>query len=414
MFRRSWAPACAYGSILTAYSLLRPMRDAYALPWGAQNLRFGIDAIFALVAVCSLCWSALATHLRRRSVVAFGHHVLAASLVGFWIAFRTVGATKALGIAFFLWSATFNLMATSLFWSQMVDLHEENDGRRRFPFILAGGTVGAIVGPGSVVLLSPHIAPYHLLLVSAALIEMNSWFLWVARRSTPGDALPLARAEHERLGGDWIDGLARTLRSPRLRSLSLFVIAVGMLATFLYVEQARIVARELKDVSTRVHFFATVDLTVNVCAIVVQLIGTRAVLRRLGPAATLAALPLAGAVGVSALVTSPSQRMLFAAQLIRRVADYALAAPAREVVFTAGEVRDKYKAKGFVDVVAPRFGDALGAHVEALSSGSPARSFAFAWTLATFALLGVFGVRRARRRDAASLRLATDAQHAID
>jgi AAA family ATP:ADP antiporter len=56
-------------------------------------------------------------------------------------------------------------------------------------------------------------------------------------------------------------------------------------------------------------------------------------------------------------------------QVVRRAADYAIARPAREVLFTVVPREDRYKAKSFIDTVVYRAGDQVGAWSVALLRG---------------------------------------------
>ena len=51
--------------------------------------------------------------------------------------------------------------------------------------------------------------------------------------------------------------------------------------------------------------------------------------------------------------------ILIAFQVLRRAAQYGIAGPAREVLFTVRDREDKYKAKNFIDTAVSRGGDAL-------------------------------------------------------
>ena len=48
-------------------------------------------------------------------------------------------------------------------------------------------------------------------------------------------------------------------------------------------------------------------------------------------------------------------------QVLRRAANFAIARPTREVLFTVVPREDRYKAKAFIDTVAYRTGDQIGA-----------------------------------------------------
>jgi AAA family ATP:ADP antiporter len=67
--------------------------------------------------------------------------------------------------------------------------------------------------------------------------------------------------------------------------------------------------------------------------------------------------------------------VLVAFQVLRRAADYAVARPAREMLFTVLTREEKYKSKNFIDTVVFRGGDAASgwvyAALKALGLGLP-------------------------------------------
>jgi AAA family ATP:ADP antiporter len=132
-------------------------------------------------------------------------------------------------------------------------------------------------------------------------------------------------------------------------------------STFLYFEQAAVVARAFKDRGARTAFFAQVDLLVNALTLVIQLFLTGPMLRVLGVAMSLAILPALSVLGFAALGLAPVIATIVAFQVVRRTGNFAVARPTREVLFTVVAREDKYKAKSFIDTVIYRAGDQLGA-----------------------------------------------------
>jgi AAA family ATP:ADP antiporter len=372
------------------------MRDAYGIARGTSHLPAEVVASFVVVASGSLAWSWMASRLRKKAISSTGLHFLGGSLAVFWIAFQVFGTTLALANAFFVWGSTFNLIATSIFWSRIVDSYTENESHDRFPLIAVGGSIGAIVGPVLMMFLSPRVATHHLLLLSAALIEAGAWLLGRATGASAQISRAALPLDEQPLGGSWIAGLRLTLQSGQLCNLALYVVTTGVMATLVYVEQGRIVSAAVKSTGERARLFATIDLVTNLATATVQVLLASRIMRRIGAPKTIAAFPLAGAAAVSALAGRPSLGVLFAAQVLRRTVDYSLAGPAREVLFTTLSAQHKYKAKGFVDVVAPRFGDAVGAYADALTGGPPSRLVSLSWAFAAAALMSLRGVQRAR------------------
>ena len=50
------------------------------------------------------------------------------------------------GVVFFLWVGIFNVFIVALFWSFANDLYSEAHGKRLFPAIAIGGSLGSLVG----------------------------------------------------------------------------------------------------------------------------------------------------------------------------------------------------------------------------------------------------------------------------
>jgi ATP:ADP antiporter, AAA family len=82
-------------------------------------------------------------------------------------------------------------------------------------------------------------------------------------------------------------------------------------------------------------------------------------LRRFGVAAGLCLLPAFGLLAFAGIAFWPILFMLATLQGVRRAIDFAIARPAREVLFTVVSREAKYKAKSVIETVVYRAGDAV-------------------------------------------------------
>ena len=73
---------------------------------------------------------------------------------------------------FFVWVSVFNLFVVSLFWSLMSDLWRNDQAKRLYGFIAAGGSAGAFAGPLITQGLVRLVGPNNLLIVSALLLAV--------------------------------------------------------------------------------------------------------------------------------------------------------------------------------------------------------------------------------------------------
>ena len=71
------------------------------------------------------------------------------------------------------------------------------------------------------------------------------------------------QSSKEPIGGGAFDGIVMVLRSPYLAGIALWVPLLSVAATFLYFEQAAIVAAASDDPAVRTRIFASVDLAVG-------------------------------------------------------------------------------------------------------------------------------------------------------
>jgi AAA family ATP:ADP antiporter len=293
-----------------------------------------------------------------------------------------------LGRVFFVWAAVFNLFVVSVFWGFLVDVFDNDQSRRLFGFIAAGGTLGGIAGSAFTSALVVHVGRSYLLVASAVLLEVAVFS--VRRLSKVSEGLSERRAPRETVvGGGVLSGFSHAFRSPYLANISVYMLLLAVLYTFLYFQQADIAQKSFTDRNSRTAFFAGIDLAVNVLTLGIQLLFTGRILKRLGVALTLTLLPALSVAGFLLLGAAPVLWTLVGVQVLRRAADFAVARPAREILFTVVPREDKYKAKSFIDTFVYRAGDQIGAWSYALmgSLGLAATGISFVAVLLSAAWL---------------------------
>jgi len=347
--------------LLAGYYVLRPLRDEMGIAGGVRNLQWLFTATFVTMLAVVPVYGAVVARLPRRRFVPIVYQFFVANIVLFWLLLTLDVERTIVARVFFVWISVFNLFAVSVFWSFMADLFTAEQGKRLFGFIAAGGTAGALAGPALTVWLSLPLGPANLLLVAALLLEAA---ILCARRleaaaAGPGNesAVPAGPAG---LGGGWLSGIAMVLRSPYLAGIALWVACLSVAGTFVYFQQANIVAAASDDPAVRTRIFAIIDLAVGVLTLVVQCFATGRLIQRFGVGAAAGFLPLVFGAGFLALAVSPALAVVIAFQAIQRTANFAISNPAREVLFTVLAREEKYKAKNVIDVVVFRGADAAG------------------------------------------------------
>jgi ATP:ADP antiporter, AAA family len=351
-------------SVLFSYYILRPIRDEMGVASGVENLQWLFTGTLIGMIAVNPPFAALVARLPRARFIAVSYRFFLVNLLLFALLLHTASAAQHvwIGRVFFIWTSVFNLFVVSVFWALMVDVFDAEQGKRLFGFIAAGATLGGIVGSSVTASLAKTVPTTFLLLGSALLLEIAVFC--VRRLSRLFDALrrvPMAGHDETPIGGSVVSGFAHAFKSTYLINVSVYILLFAVTSTFLYFQQAEIARQSFADRGARTAFFARVDLWVNVLTLAAQLFLTGRVLRWVGVAATLAALPLISIMGFGTLALAPTIAVLVIYQVIRRAGNFAFARPTREVLFTVVPREDKYKAKSFIDTVIYRLGDQVGA-----------------------------------------------------
>lgn len=353
-------------SVLSAYYVIRPIRDEMGVAGGVENLPWLFAGSLTGMLLLNPPFAWLVGRMPRPRFVSFGYRFFAVNLLAFFAAL-VVGDAAAdvwTGRVLFVWTSVFNMFVVSIFWSVMADVFSAAQGKRLFGFIGAGGTIGGITGAAITSSLVGLLGAANLLLVSAALLEVAALAarrLFAQPRLEPAAPPAGTDGAETAIGGAVWDGMRRSLSDPYLVNVTLHMLFFTLLTTFLYFQQATIVDAAITDRIARTRFFANVDLAVNLLTLVTQTFATGRAVQRWGVTAALAFLPVMSVVGFGVLGAAPTVAVLMTFQVLRRAGNFAVARPAREVLFTVVAPTDRYKAKTFIDTVIYRVGDQLGA-----------------------------------------------------
>jgi AAA family ATP:ADP antiporter len=166
------------------------------------------------------------------------------------------------------------------------------------------------------------------------------------------------------IGGSAWDGLRAVFRSPYLVGISVYMLILAVIATFLYFTRLQMVAALGADLDMRTTVFAQIDLYTQITTLVLQALVAGKLMKRVGVPATLTLLPITVALGFLGLALVASLATLVVFEAAFKAVQRAIMRPARETLFTVVSRADKYKAKAFVDTFVYRGGDVLGAQVE--------------------------------------------------
>lgn len=348
-------------SLFLAYYVLRPIRDELGVSGGLDNLPWLFTGTLMVMLLLNPLYAYIVRRYSREVFISIAYRFFALNLAVFAaLMFKAPeGWQSWIGRAFFIWVSVFNLFVVSVFWSFIEDVFTGSQGKRLFGIFSAGATIGGLLGSAITSGLVAHINRAGLIVISIILIEIAVFASarLSKRNITQVNVKKLNVTNDKPVGGGVFSGMIQTFMSPYLLSIAIFVLIYSITSTFLYFQQANIAQSHFSTSEERTAFFASIDFWVNAITLFFQLFLTGRLMVRVGVMITLCALPFVSIIGFVGLAGCPTVAVFVVAQVARRVANFALARPSREVLFTSSIREDRYKAKNFIDTVIYRTGD---------------------------------------------------------
>lgn len=355
--------------VLGGYFAVRPVRETVGTILGRDRVAhlYLWTWVGSLVIIPIYGW--VVGRLKRSVFLPVIYGFVAVSLAAIGVALRANEGSIAIGQFFYVFISILSLFLTSVFWAFLLELFDSGQVKRLFGVIAAGGTAGALAGPGITYLTVSTLGNGGVLFVGAAMFvvavvcQQALLRIWKARSTSHHEDRPI--------GGNPFAGFLLVLRSPYLLAIGLFVVLLASASTFLYFEQLRLVKATFADTQERTKVFAALDWIVQGLTIVCQLFLTGRIASRLGVSVLLAIVPVIMIFGFLSLAVMGTFTVLAIVFVVRRVGEYAFVRPGREILFSRVDKETKYKAKNVVDVPVYRASDAITAQVStALEGGS--------------------------------------------
>lgn len=355
--------------LMGSYYILRPVRDTVATIVGVDQLQHLFTATFIGTFVASGIYTALASRTKLTRLLPGVFWFWLFNVLLFGGLFQLAPENRWLGAAYYVWFSVTNLFMISVFWSLMVDVFSPEQATRFFPAIAAGGALGTIAGPLLTRLLVGTWGLSGMLLLAAAgfacvIGTVHLLMREKARLQTSSGEAQQSTLDHA-LKGNAFDGFGQLLKSRYVLNQAAFMLLMTWVNTVAYFCQTDLVARTYTAIASRAQALADIDLVVNIFTAVILLLGLGGIVKRFGVTAGLILNPVLMVMAFLAAAFSPTLLMIQMLQVVRRVAQYAIARPSREICFTVVEQSSRYKAKNVIDTVVYRFGDVSSAWVQA-------------------------------------------------
>jgi AAA family ATP:ADP antiporter len=348
--------------LLTAYYLLKTVREPLILLWGVwglggQELKVYATSAQALLLLGVLpLYGRLAGRVPRLVLVQLTLLGFIATLVLF-VALGRAGVPIA--APFYMWLGIVSLLGVAQFWSLAVDLYSREAGERLFGVIAIGGSAGAIVGAQLAHRLIGLLGIYGLMAMAAVLYAIALMVVTII------DGHPAERGTEQ-----IAPAAAHTRGAISLVTRDRYLLLIGALliiANLVNTQGEYILADAVKAHAATFpaearpaiigRFYGGFYGVVNALALAVQALVVARLLKRGGTRWALFLLPSVAFCGYSTVALLPSLAVITIAKVAENSFDYSIESTVEQTLFLPTNREVKYTGKATVDTICVRLGD---------------------------------------------------------
>jgi len=358
--------------ILAAYYLLKTAREVFILSEGGAEVKSYSSAGQALLLLMLVpAYGAFASRVNRVQLVQWVTLFFVSNLALFLLALK---AGLHIGIVYFLWVGIFNVMVIAQFWAFANDLYRMEQGKRLFPLIGVGSSLGAWVGSVRAGYVMETAGPERLLIGGALILAICALLSRVVDRVTVrGENDQSGKSEEKIAGGQ--SGFGMILSDRYLTLIAVLTVLLNVVNTsgeYLFgryvVDTANATfGTGAASQAAREEFIGSTYSSlyghVNLIGFLLQMFVVSRVFKFLGVGKALFIHPIVALTGYLMMLRAPSFEFMRWLKIADNSIDYSLGNTTKQALWLPTSREAKYKAKQAVDSFCMRAGDVVQAGV---------------------------------------------------
>jgi AAA family ATP:ADP antiporter len=355
--------------LLAFYYILKTVRESLILTEGGAEVKSYASAGQAVLLLLVIpAYGAIAARVNRVRLISLVSLFFASHLVIFYLLGM---AGVHIGVAFFLWIGIFNLVIVAQFWAFANDVYNNERGKRLFPLVGLGASLGAWLGAVLATELFTRLGPYRLLLLSAVGLSLCVLLtLWVDRRERTRTPAVKSDAPIGRKGGFQL-----VLASRYLFLIAMLVVVLNIVNTIgEFILGKLVVAHATATIASGAagglsegaiigQFYGEFFGWVNLVGFLFQLFLVSRIFKYVGVRGALFILPCIAMFSYGMLAVLPVLAIVRVAKVLENSTDYSINNTARHALFLPTSREAKYNAQQAIDSFFWRAGDLLQAVV---------------------------------------------------
>ncbi len=355
--------------VLLAYYILKPVSRALFLN------KFDIDKLpylYILIAGFGGILAYLYTKLAIRTSLQTAVTAAMGFTVGVLVLIYSLIASGFPWVFYFfnIWVSLFSVMLVSQGWLVAANVFTPREGKRLYGLLGAGAVVGAAFGGTFTAMTVKLIGTRNLLLASAGFVVLAYGAFRLAVMQEGVSLSGAKGAETEEAGFEFADILRDIRRNKHLQvitAIMLLTFIVDVTIEYQFNATAKLKYHSAEQLTAYLGNFY--GLYLNLITIVLQVLLTAVVVRRLGVGGTLQIMPVT--ISITSLFTffMPGIHSTEALRLSEAATRYTLNRTGMELLYLPLPLELKNRTKAFVDVFVDRLGRGVGGTLLILLTG---------------------------------------------
>ena len=349
--------------VLASWYVIRGIRNEMAVENYGQDFLLILLSFTALtMLIINPIYSWVASRKNFKKIITYCYSFLIMNLFVFILYSRSLGEGDVtqqmwLGRVFYVWCNIYSFFVVSIFWVLVINIFRDSQSRKLYGFIMAGGSLGAIVGSEISVRLSQSYTNFGLELFAFA----SSLLLFLAIIvATYLVNINNSEVLLKKVGGNWSDAISNIISVKEVKSVALYSWLFTALMTVQWISAIPII-ESYSDLSPdRIVLFNRIEQLVSPLTLITQLTLTYLVISYFGTSMILIVYGLLFIVVFLLYGLMPSVGVVVFSQALLRVFEYGFNKPSREIIYSQLKKKDRYKSTVFIDTFITRFGDLTG------------------------------------------------------
>ena len=313
-------------TLLASYYVLKTIREALILSEAGAEVKSYANAIQAVLFLLVVpAYGAFASRVNRVRLIGWVTAFLMSHLLIFFLLSR---AGIQVGVVYFIWVGIFNYLVIAQFWAFANDLYTEERGKRLFPIVGLGASLGALVGAAATGKVFEQLGPAQLMLIAGAMLGFCIFLTVVSHRRDAARSEKRAEEAEKPLGKE--GGFSLVVRNRYLLLIASLILLLNLVNTtgeFVLGKFVETQAQELHGAgdATRAargsfigQFYSDYFFWVNLLSMVIQMFLVSRVFKVLGVGGSLFVLPLISLAGYGMLAFVPLLGLVRLTKILER------------------------------------------------------------------------------------------------